>query len=67
MPTLLAYYETNDSVAAREVELLLEGGKTYQIDKRWSVRADQAHSDEAGSDPDHEIISAGPPAGFCCQ
>jgi hypothetical protein len=40
---VFVYYETTDSVAAEYARLLFEGGRTWNLDKRWSVRADPPH------------------------
>jgi hypothetical protein len=44
MPATMVFFETSDEVAAAAATLLLEGGRTYQIDKRWSFRSDRPHT-----------------------
>lgn len=41
---LFAFFKTDDRVAAALAESLLSEGRTYQVDKRWSVRADRSHA-----------------------
>lgn len=42
-PHLFVYYETADSIAAEHARFLVEGGKTWSLDNRWSVRLDPPH------------------------
>jgi hypothetical protein len=40
---LFIYYETADAVAADNARFLEEGGRTWEIDNKWSVRLDAPH------------------------
>lgn len=42
-PPAIFWYETSDKQAEIYAEGILEEGKTYQIDKRYSARYDTAH------------------------
>jgi hypothetical protein len=44
MPFLFAYFETTDLAAAKAATLLLEDGRTCDIENRWSFRADPPHT-----------------------
>jgi len=39
-----AFFETNDVEATKLAASMLEEGRTYPIDKRWSVRVDRSHA-----------------------
>jgi hypothetical protein len=38
------FYETADATAAANARYLIEGGRTWELDKRWSVRSDPPHA-----------------------
>jgi hypothetical protein len=40
---LFIYYETTDSIAADIARFLEEGGRSWEIDNKWSVRLDAPH------------------------
>lgn len=40
-----AFFRTDDAEAAALTEQLLTEGRTYPVDKRWSVRVDRSHAD----------------------
>ncbi|OSI65024.1 hypothetical protein BSZ21_21795 [Bradyrhizobium canariense] len=44
-PQVLVIYEYGDLQAAANASYLIEGGKTWDIDKKWSVRQDRTHHD----------------------
>jgi hypothetical protein len=37
------YFETHDTQAAENVRIIAEGGRTWEIDNRWSIRLDAPH------------------------
>jgi hypothetical protein len=43
MPTVIAYFETNDKVAAQAARQVIVEGHNFEIDKRYSARLDSAH------------------------
>jgi hypothetical protein len=38
------FYETADATAAANARYLIEGGRTWELDKQWSVRSDPPHA-----------------------
>ncbi|RZN07308.1 hypothetical protein CWO91_27940 [Bradyrhizobium genosp. SA-3] len=44
-PQVLVYYDYGDAQAAKNAAYLIEGGKIWDIDKKWSVRQDRTHHD----------------------
>jgi hypothetical protein len=44
-PQVLVFYDYGDVKAAANADYLIEGGKTWNIDKKWSVRQDRTHHD----------------------
>jgi hypothetical protein len=42
---VLAIYPVGDTKASANAALLIEGGKTWVINKKWSVRQDRTHHD----------------------
>lgn len=40
---VFAFYATADREAAAHAEFLMEGGRSWEIDKKWSVRMDRRH------------------------
>lgn len=40
---LFVFYPSDDRVAAEHARFIVEGGKTWDIDKKWSVRYDPPH------------------------
>jgi hypothetical protein len=41
---VFVFYPTDDPASALEALHLTEGGRTWNIDKRWSVRMDRGHA-----------------------
>jgi hypothetical protein len=42
---VLVFYPYGDTRAAARAAFLIEGGRTWDIDKKWSVRQDRTHHD----------------------
>jgi len=42
-PHIFVYYETADLRTAAHASYLIEGGRVWNLDKRWSVRLDPPH------------------------
>jgi hypothetical protein len=42
MPTVIAYFETNDRAAAQAARQIIVEGREFRIDKRYSARLDRA-------------------------
>lgn len=43
MSTVIAYFETNDDVAAQAARQMIVEGRSFEIDKRYSARLDRAN------------------------
>ncbi len=43
MRNVIAYFETNDKVAAQAARQMIAEGHNFEIDKRYSARLDRAH------------------------
>ena len=44
MKHTFVFYETADLVAANTAAYLIEGGRTWTLDKKWSARMDRSHA-----------------------
>jgi hypothetical protein len=43
MPRTFVYFLKGDTVALTFADYLVEGGKRWNVDNKWSVRHDNAH------------------------